>query len=136
MTRRFGAFRIVRSQSYDMTRLTWAKSRSYAKPNNPLPLWISVERIGKLLRRDYDFDFKRGGVRMAQELMVDVHGPEISVFVRGTCLKTTYRKGNAPWLVCTELRADDPEAILTRDEFRALAWTAANAKAREMGWIV
>jgi hypothetical protein len=30
---------------------------------------------------------------MAQELMVDVHGPEISVFVRGTCLKMTARKG-------------------------------------------
>ena len=53
---------------------------------------------------------------MAQELMVDVHGPEISVFVRGTCLKMTARKGNAPWLVCTELRADDPEAIFTRDD--------------------
>jgi hypothetical protein len=33
---------------------------------------------------------------MAQELMVDVHGPEISVFVRGTSLKMTARKGNAP----------------------------------------
>ena len=50
---------------------------------------------------------------MAQELMVDVHGPEISVSVRGTCLKTTYWKGNAPWVVCTELRADDHEAIFT-----------------------
>ena len=70
---------------------------------------------------------------MAQELMVDVHGPEISVFVRGTSLKMIARKGNAPWLVCTELR---PEAIFTRDEFKKLAWTAANDKAREMGWIV
>ena len=73
---------------------------------------------------------------MAQELIVDVHGPEISVFVRGTCLKMRARKNNASWLVCTELRADDPEAIFTRDEFKALAWTAANDKAREMGWIV
>jgi len=72
---------------------------------------------------------------MAQELMVDVHGPEISIWVRGTCLKTTYRKGNAAWLVCTELKADDPEAIFTREEFRTLALTTANAKAREMGWI-
>ena len=73
---------------------------------------------------------------MAQELMVDVHGPEISVFVRVTCLKMTARKNNASWLVCTELRADDPGAIFTRDEFKALAWAAANDKAREMGWIV
>jgi hypothetical protein len=67
---------------------------------------------------------------MAQELLVDVRGPEISISVRGTCLKMTCRKGGAPWLACTELRADDPEAI-----FKALAWTTAKAKAREMGWI-
>jgi hypothetical protein len=73
---------------------------------------------------------------MAQELRVDVHGPEISIQVRGTCLKMTYRKGDVPWLVCTELRADDPEAIITRDEFKALAWSVANDKARELGWIV
>jgi hypothetical protein len=72
---------------------------------------------------------------MAQELMIDVHGAEISIYVRGTCLRTTYRKGDAPWLVCTELSPEDPEAIFTRNEFRALAWTAAIAKAREMGWI-
>jgi len=72
---------------------------------------------------------------MAQELKVDVHGPEISISVRGTCLKTTYRKGDAPWLVCTELKADDPQAVFTREQFRALAWTTANAKARELGWI-
>jgi hypothetical protein len=30
------------------------------------------------------------------------------------------------------VRADDPEAIFTRNEFRALAWSTANAKAREM----
>jgi len=36
---------------------------------------------------------------MAQELMADVHS--------GTCLKITAWEGNAPWVVCTELRADD-----------------------------
>jgi len=39
-------------------------------------------------------------------------------------------------LTCTELRAEDPEAIFTRDEFKTIAWTTANDKAREMGWIV
>jgi hypothetical protein len=39
-------------------------------------------------------------------------------------------------MVCAELRADDPEAIFMRDEFKALAWTAGNDKAREMGWII
>jgi len=51
-------------------------------------------------------------------------------YVRGTCLK--YRKGDASWVVCTESRGDDPEAIVGRDEFKTLAWTTANAKARRL----
>ena len=48
---------------------------------------------------------------MTRELVIDVHGQEISVHVRGTTLlRTTYRKGEAPWLICTERQADDPEA--------------------------
>src|SRR5262245_37498278 len=70
---------------------------------------------------------------MAQELMVDVHGPEISVFVRGTCIKMTARKNNASWLVCTELRADDPGAIFTRDEFKALGPPLTIRPARWVG---
>jgi hypothetical protein len=72
---------------------------------------------------------------MTQELVIDVHGKEISIHVRGTTLRTTYRKDEAPWLICTELKADDPEAAYTRDEFRSLSWTAAIQKARELGWI-
>lgn len=73
---------------------------------------------------------------MAQELKVDVRGSEISIAMRGTCLRVAYRKGDAPWLVCAEHGPDDPGAIVTLAEFRALAWAAANAKARELGWIV
>ena len=72
---------------------------------------------------------------MIQELKVDVQGPEIAIVMRGTCLRMAYRKGDAPWLVCVEHGPDDPEARVTLTEFRALAWTAANAKARELGWI-
>jgi hypothetical protein len=72
---------------------------------------------------------------MAQQLMIEVRGSEISIAMRGTCLKTAYRKGDAPWLVCSELGPDDPDALVTRSEFRALAWAAANEKARELGWI-
>jgi hypothetical protein len=32
--------------------------------------------------------------------------------------------------------ADDAEAPISRTEFHALAWRAANEKARELGWIV
>jgi hypothetical protein len=35
-----------------------------------------------------------------------------------------------------DLRQDDPEASLNRYEFLARAWRIANAKARELGWIV
>jgi hypothetical protein len=73
---------------------------------------------------------------MAQELKVEVHGPEISIRLLGTCLKASYRKGDAPWLVCTEVGSEDPEAVLTLTEFRALAWTRAKETARQMGWIV
>ena len=69
---------------------------------------------------------------MAQERIVDVHGPEISVFVRGTCLKMTARKGHAPWLVCTELRADDPEAIFTRVNSRR--WLGPPLTIRPARW--
>ena len=72
---------------------------------------------------------------MAQELVIDVRGKEISIHVRGTTLRTTYRKGEAPWLICTELRADDPDADYTREQFKSVSWTAANQKARELGWI-
>lgn len=72
---------------------------------------------------------------MTQELVIDVHGKEISVHVRGTSLRTTYLKGEAPWLICTELKADDPEAACTREQFKSASWTAANQKARELGWI-
>jgi hypothetical protein len=112
-------------------RRTWPPGLRY-----PLPLWISLEAIGKVLSQGYDSALMRGDSTMAQELMIDVHRNEISISVRGTCLKMTCRKNEAPWgLTCTELRGDDPEAIFTRDEFKTLAWTTANAKARELGWI-
>ena len=72
---------------------------------------------------------------MSQELMIEVRGSEVSIAMRGTSLKAAYRKGAAPWLVCSELGPDDPDAVVTLSEFRALAWAAANEKARELGWI-
>jgi len=62
--------------------------------------------------------------------------PDISVAMRGTCFRVRYRKQEAPWLVAHEYGPDDPGARVTLSEFRALAWAAANAKARELGWIV
>lgn len=70
------------------------------------------------------------------QLRVDVQGRDIMIARRGTCLRVAYRKGDAPWLICSEYGPADPEATVTLAEFRALAWEAANSKAREMGWIV
>jgi len=38
---------------------------------------------------------------MFQELMIEVRGSEVSIAMRGTFLKAAYRKGDAPWLVCS-----------------------------------
>ena len=69
-------------------------------------------------------------------MKVEVQGPEILVAMRGTCLSMKYRKQEAPWLVAQDYGPDDPGASVTLAEFRALAWVAANDKAKELGWIV
>ena len=35
-----------------------------------------------------------------------------------------------------DLASADPDAPINSSDFRALAWEAANIKAREIGWIV
>ena len=70
------------------------------------------------------------------DMKVEVQRPCIIVGMRGTCLRVTYLKGPAPWLVPCEYGPDDPDAKITLSEFRALAWAVANDKARELGWIV
>jgi len=48
----------------------------------------------------------------------------------------SYRKlHDTPWLVASDIR-DDPDSPIRKYTFRARAWTAANDKARELGWIV
>ena len=49
-------------------------------------------------------------------------------------LQGKYRKQDAPWLALEEY-AGDAEAAITFNEFRTLAWEAANEKARGLGWI-
>jgi hypothetical protein len=72
----------------------------------------------------------------SDRIRAEVQGPDISSRCEGTCFRMKYRKGNAPWLVAREYGPDDPGTPVTLSEFRALAWAAANAKARELGWIV
>ena len=66
-------------------------------------------------------------------LRVEVQGPYILVAMRGTCLMAKYRKQEAPWLM--DEYVEDSEAPMTFQEFRTLAWEAANEKARDLGWV-
>ena len=68
-------------------------------------------------------------------LRVEVQGPFILVALRGTSLRIKFRRQEAPWLATDEYGPDDPEAMITLNEFRALAWAAANETARRLGWI-
>ena len=69
-------------------------------------------------------------------MKIEVQGADILVAMRGTCFRMKYRKQEAPWLIAQEYGPDDPGATITLSEFRALAWAAANEKARELGWLV
>jgi len=53
----------------------------------------------------------------------------------GTRYSITYRKGAEPWLLASD-GYDDSDFPSRKHTFRARAWTAANDKARELGWIV
>jgi hypothetical protein len=58
------------------------------------------------------------------------------VTILGTHYSITYRKlHDSPWLIASDIR-DDQNSPITKWTFRATAWTAANDKARELGWIV
>ena len=67
-------------------------------------------------------------------LRIEVQGHYIVVAMRGTCLRARFRKQDAPWLAMDGYQ-EDSEAPITLKEFRAVAWEAANEKARELGWI-
>ena len=67
-------------------------------------------------------------------LRVEVQNSYILVAMRGTCFRAKYRKQDAPWLAIDEW-VEDLEAPITFREFRALAWEAANEKARDLGWV-
>ena len=72
------------------------------------------------------------------QLRVEVLGDEIIVILPATSYGITYYKpANSPQLLAKDLRSKvDSGAPITYAEFLARAWQAANAKARELGWIV
>ena len=68
------------------------------------------------------------------KLRVEVQGSYILVAMRGTCFRARYWKQDAPWLAIDEW-VEDSDAPISSREFRALAWEAANEKARDLGWV-
>jgi hypothetical protein len=70
-------------------------------------------------------------------LDIEVLGGNIRVSLAGSNYAVTYHKPrNSPQLLARSLPLnEDRNASMTQGEFLALAWKAANDKAREMGWI-
>jgi hypothetical protein len=74
---------------------------------------------------------------VSSELRLEVLGDEIIVILPATSYGVTYSKpSNSPNLVAKNcVPKFDAGAPMTHVEFLAKAWLAANAKARELGWI-
>jgi transglutaminase-like putative cysteine protease len=70
-----------------------------------------------------------------QNITVEIRSRQIVVRLRGTSLRAAYIKGDTPWLRLSDFAAADPDSPINTTEFRTLAWEAANASARELGWI-
>jgi hypothetical protein len=63
-----------------------------------------------------------------------------AVTVKETAFASHALNGRAATEISSQTQSnymtDDAEAPISRTEFHALAWRAANEKARELGWIV
>ena len=71
-------------------------------------------------------------------LVIDVLGGNIRVSLAGSNYTVTYHKPrhSRQLLAKSHPANEDRNASMTQGEFLALAWRAANDKAREMGWIL
>jgi hypothetical protein len=70
------------------------------------------------------------------DLHVEVRGGEIIVTLPGTNFMVTYFKpAGTSHLIARPNWTNDPDASIELGEFLEQAWTAANVKARELGWI-
>ena len=83
----------------------------------------SYSRIGK-------------GYLLSGRLVVQVDGDELIVFLPGTdYIATFYRATPGELLAKSHAGHEVGDAPMTCAEFQGRAWQAANAKARELGWI-
>ena len=71
------------------------------------------------------------------KLTVEVLGADIVVTMPGTSCRVVYTKTEDNKLVASTFsasKAPDEKRGISFAKFLALAWTAANAKAKEIGW--
>jgi hypothetical protein len=74
-----------------------------------------------------------------QKVAVKVAGEVLVVTMPGTTFSITYEKTDENRLVASSFQARkglDETRKVTFPKFLRLAWPAANAKARELGWII
>jgi hypothetical protein len=72
-----------------------------------------------------------------ETVSVQLAGDAIIVTMPGTSYRATYLKApDWPGLMQSGRMRDDKDAALSPNEFLALAWQAADAKGRELGWIL
>jgi len=70
------------------------------------------------------------------EIVVEVKGGEILVTMPSTSLSVVYEKTEDNQLIANSFSArKDEKRKLSLPKFLALAWTAANEKAKQIGWI-
>jgi hypothetical protein len=70
------------------------------------------------------------------KIVVEVSGSEIIVTMPGTSLSVVYEKTDDNQLLANSFSArKDEHRKVSLPKFLALAWTAANEKAKQIGWI-
>jgi hypothetical protein len=71
------------------------------------------------------------------KIAVEVAGDEIVVTMPGTSFKVVYEKTDEGQLIANSFsaRRESEKTNIGFPEFLSVAWTAANTKARELGWI-
>jgi hypothetical protein len=73
------------------------------------------------------------------KIVTEVAGDKIIVTMPGTSFRVAYEKTQCGQLVASSFSgrtSESGESKITFPKFLALAWTAANDKARELGWII
>jgi len=74
---------------------------------------------------------------MPHEVMIDVEGDMLVASLPGTSYRAIYlRSSDQSKIIQARGLAVDKEFPMAHKEFEALAWEAATAKARQLGWIV